>query len=123
MSHLRPVSLTYAACKALERVGLVRFQWILVQMQFFPAEQSGFRHYRCTADAIAEVLATLEDVRSSGDVVMLLLLDVESAFDGLQHAVVEPALDRLGINGCFRGFVNAFLTGRTISDSVGKELT
>ncbi|XP_049514281.1 uncharacterized protein LOC119432614 [Dermacentor silvarum] len=111
------------ACKELERVGLARLEWIVVQMQFFPEEQSGFRRYRCTADSIEDVLATLGDVRSCGDVVMLLLLDVESPFDGLSHSVVEAALDRLVINGCLRGFVIAFLTERTFRDRVAKELS
>ncbi|KAH7953807.1 hypothetical protein HPB49_012642 [Dermacentor silvarum] len=79
------------------------------QLQFFPEQQSGFRCYRCTADSIADVVATLEDAKACGDVAMLVLLDVESAFDGLPHTVVEAAMDGLGIIGCLRGFVTAFL--------------
>ncbi|XP_075721849.1 uncharacterized protein LOC142765160 [Rhipicephalus microplus] len=52
---------------------------------------------------------------------MLLLLDVESAFDSLPHEVVETSLDRLGVHGCLHSFVTAFLTGRTFRVRVGKE--
>ncbi|KAH7937433.1 hypothetical protein HPB49_012205 [Dermacentor silvarum] len=123
LSSYRPVSLTSAACKVLERVALARLEWIAAQLQFFPEQQSGFRCYRCTADSIADVVATLEDAKACGDVAMLVLLDVESAFDGLPHTVVEAAMDGLGIIGCLRGFVTAFLSGRTFRVRVGRELS
>nr|XP_037291116.1 uncharacterized protein LOC119186822 [Rhipicephalus microplus] len=78
LSSYRPVSLTSAPCKVMERVALERLEWIADQ-GFFPEQQTGFRRHRCTADSISDVVATLEDARSSGDVAMLLLLDVESA--------------------------------------------
>ncbi|XP_049270066.1 uncharacterized protein LOC125757867 [Rhipicephalus sanguineus] len=102
LSSYRPVSLTSAACKVLERVALERMQWIADQLDFFPERRR-----------------PLEDAKSCGDVAMLLLLDVESAFDGLPHVVVEAAIDRLGISGCLRGFVSAFLSGRTFCVRVG----
>lgn len=77
----------------------------------------------CTADSIADVVATLYDAKSCGDVAMLLLLDVESAFDGLLHTVGEAAMDRLGISGYLRGFVTAFLMGRTFRVRVGRQLS
>ncbi|XP_050030144.1 uncharacterized protein [Dermacentor andersoni] len=85
-------------------------------------QQSGFRRYRCTADSIADVVTTLENAKSCGDVAMLLLLDVESAFDGLPHTV-EAAMDGRGIDGCLRGFVTAFLTGSTFRVRAGRELS
>nr|XP_037285064.1 uncharacterized protein LOC119177995 [Rhipicephalus microplus] len=50
---------------------------------------------------------------------MRLLLDVESAFDGLLHVVVEAALDKLGISGCLRSFVTAFMSVKTFCVRVG----
>ncbi|XP_075744176.1 uncharacterized protein LOC142802971 [Rhipicephalus microplus] len=121
LSSYRPVSLTSAPCKVLEKVALERLEWIAGQLEFFPEQLTGFRRHRCTADSISDVVATLEDAKSCGDVAMLLLLDVESAFDSLPHEVVETSLDRLGVHGCLRSFVTAFLTGRTFRVRVGKE--
>ncbi|XP_037561615.1 uncharacterized protein LOC119440810 [Dermacentor silvarum] len=95
LSSYRPVSLTSAACKAMERVALARLEWIAAQLQYFPEQQTGFRRQRCTADSISDVVATLEDAKAMGDVAMQVLLDVESAFDGLPHAVIEASLNRL----------------------------
>ncbi|KAH7954725.1 hypothetical protein HPB49_021314 [Dermacentor silvarum] len=123
LSSYRPVSLTSAACKAMERVTLARLEWIAAQLQYFPEQQSGFRCQRCTADCISDVVATLEDAKATGDVAMLVLLDVKSAFDGLPHAVIEACLDRLGLSGCLICFISAFLTGRTFRVRVGQELS
>ncbi|XP_049524055.1 homeobox protein Nkx-3.2 [Dermacentor silvarum] len=100
----------------MERVALARLGWIAAQLQYFPEQQTGFRRQRCTADSISDVVATLEDAKATGDVAMLVLLDVKSAFDGLPHAVIEACLDRLGQSGCLRRFISAFLTGRTFRD-------
>ncbi|KAH7972417.1 hypothetical protein HPB52_011974 [Rhipicephalus sanguineus] len=83
-------------------------QWIADQLGFFPEQQTCIRRHRCTADSIADVVATLEDVKSCGDVAMLLLVDAQSAFDGLPHVVA--ALDT----------VNSFLGGIGLNVSATK---
>ncbi|XP_070385097.1 uncharacterized protein [Dermacentor albipictus] len=122
-SSYRPVSLTSAACKVMERIVLARMEWITAQVHYFPEQQTGFRRHRCTADSIADVAATLEDAKNSGDVAVLVLLDVQSAFDSLPHEVIEGSLDNLGITGSLRRFVSAFLVGRTFRVRVGQALS
>ncbi|XP_037501849.1 uncharacterized protein LOC119375889 [Rhipicephalus sanguineus] len=107
IASYRPVSLTSAACKLMEAIAL----------------QTGFRRHRCTADSIADVVSTLEEARSKGEVALLVLLDVQSAFDGLPHMVIESALDALGITGFLRAFIRAFLAGRTLRVRVGRAVS
>ncbi|XP_037576965.1 uncharacterized protein LOC119459218 [Dermacentor silvarum] len=109
-SSYRPVSLTSAVCKIMETMVLVRLQWIARVLEFFPEQQTGFRSRRCTADSIGDVVSTLEQARSEGEAALLVLLDVQSAFDGLPHQVVIHALDALGVSGRMEQFVRAFLT-------------
>nr|XP_050038242.1 uncharacterized protein LOC126535404 [Dermacentor andersoni] len=123
LTSYRPVSLTSAACKLMEKMALSRLEWIAAELKYFAEQQSGFRQKRSTADSIADVVATLEDARGSGDVAMLLLLDVQSAFDRLPHEVIEAALDCLGVTGCLRDFISAFLVGRSFRVRVGKVLS
>ncbi|KAH7937258.1 hypothetical protein HPB49_009849 [Dermacentor silvarum] len=119
----RPVSLTSAACKLMETVVLERLNWIAGAVDFLPEQQTGFCRHRCTANSIADVISTLEEARSNGEVALLILLDIQSAFDGLPHSVIENALDGLGIVGCLRQFVSSFLTGRTLRVRVGRTLS
>ncbi|KAH7965962.1 hypothetical protein HPB49_012322 [Dermacentor silvarum] len=114
LSSYRPVSLTSAACKVMEAIALARLEWVARACGFLADLQTGFRRRRCTADSIADVVSTLEDARASGDLAMLLLIDVKGAFDGLPHAVVQQALDLLGIGGNLRRFLSSFLNDRTL---------
>ncbi|KAH7967421.1 hypothetical protein HPB49_024672 [Dermacentor silvarum] len=119
LSSYRPVSLTSAACKVMEAIALARLEWVARACGFLADQQTGFRRRRCTADSIADVVSTLEDARASGDLAMLLLIDVKGAFDGLPHAVVQQALDLLGIDGNLRRFLSSFLNDRTLRVRVG----
>ncbi|KAH7966097.1 hypothetical protein HPB49_013807 [Dermacentor silvarum] len=119
LSSYRPVSLTSAACKVMEAIALAQLEWVARACGFLADQQTGFRRRRCTADSIADVVSTLEDARASGDLVMLLLIDVKVAFDGLPHAVVQQAVDLLGIGGNLRRFLSSFLNDRTLRVRVG----
>ncbi|XP_037520707.1 uncharacterized protein LOC119397346 [Rhipicephalus sanguineus] len=119
IASYRPVSLTSAACQLMEARALARFSWIAGATEFLSEQQTGFRRHRCTADSIADVVSTLEEVRSKDKVALLVLMDVQSAFDGLPHMVIESALDALGITGFLRAFIRAFLAGRTLRVRVG----
>lgn len=95
ITSYRPVSLTSAACKLMETIALGRLDWIAGAVDFLPEQQTGFRRHQCTADSIADVISTLEEARSNGEVALFILLDIQSMFDGLPHSVIENALDEL----------------------------
>ncbi|XP_037577065.1 uncharacterized protein LOC119459328 [Dermacentor silvarum] len=123
ITSYRPMSLTSAACKLMETIVLGQLNWIAGAVDFLPEQQTGFCRHRCTADSIADVISTLEEARSNGEVALLILLDIQSAFDGLPHSVIENALDGLGVGGCLRQFVSSFLMGRTLRVRVGRTLS
>lgn len=54
-----------------------------------------------------------------GETALLVLLDVQNAFDGLPHLVVMHALNALGVSGRMGHFVRAFLSGRSFRVRVG----
>nr|XP_050026900.1 uncharacterized protein LOC126522207 [Dermacentor andersoni] len=66
------------------------------------------------------MVSTLEDAKAGGDLVMLLLMDVQGAFDSLPHAYVQQGLDLLGICGNLREFLSSFLHNRTLRVHVGR---
>ncbi|XP_065294842.1 uncharacterized protein [Dermacentor albipictus] len=64
------------------------------------------------------MVSTLEDAKAGGDLVMLLLIDVQGDFDRLPHAVAQQGLDLLGICGNLREFLSSFLYNHTLRGSV-----
>ncbi|XP_072143030.1 uncharacterized protein [Dermacentor andersoni] len=107
----------------MERIVLARMEWIAAQVHYFSEKQTSCWRHRCTASLIADVVATLDDAKNSGDVSLLVLLDMQIAFDSLPHGVIEASLDILGITGSVRRFVSAFLAGRTFRVRVGQALS
>ncbi|XP_077508711.1 uncharacterized protein LOC144120154 [Amblyomma americanum] len=122
LSSYRPVSLTSAACKSMEFVALQRLSWIARASDFLSECQTGFRRHRCTADSIADVVSCLEEAKQQGEVALLVLLDVQAAFDSLPHSTIEQALDDLGVTGRLRRFVTAFLSNRSMQVRVGDDI-
>ncbi|XP_077501998.1 uncharacterized protein LOC144113008 [Amblyomma americanum] len=62
-----------------------------------PIRKTGSRRHCCTAASIADVVSCQEEAKQQGDVALLILLDVQAAFDGLPHSTIEQALDELGV--------------------------
>ncbi|XP_072144484.1 uncharacterized protein [Dermacentor andersoni] len=88
-------------------------------------ELSSYRPVSLTSAACkvmeAMALARLDwDAKAGGDLVMLLLIDVQGAFDSLPDAVVQQGLDLLGICGNLREFLSSFLHNHTLRVRVGQ---
>ncbi|KAK8787276.1 hypothetical protein V5799_022953 [Amblyomma americanum] len=119
LSSYRPFSLTSAACKSLKFVALQRLSWMASACGFLSECQTGFRRHRCTADSIADVASCREEAKQQGDVALLVLLDVQAAFDSLPYSSIEQALDELGVTARLRQFVTAFHSNRSMQVRIG----
>ncbi|XP_077506727.1 uncharacterized protein LOC144115959 [Amblyomma americanum] len=98
ISSYRPVSLTSVPGKVMEAMALERLSWVGIVTGHFPEQQSGFRHHRCTADSIADLVSTLEDAKLNRHVVCLALLDIQGAFDNIRHEAILEALNIMSIS-------------------------
>ncbi|KAH7940574.1 hypothetical protein HPB49_002118 [Dermacentor silvarum] len=104
----RPVSLTSASGKVLEAMALRRLRLRAAALDTLAAEQSGFRHFRATADSLADVVTTLEEAKHRGDARYLGRLDVVIAFDQLPHTTINDALSAMGVSGRMLDYLGAF---------------
>ena len=120
LASYRPISLTSVPGKTMEAMALHRLQWIATASGTFPPQQCGFRALRATADAIAAVVGTLEQALHDRETALLLLLDVQSAFDCLPHTTIIQAVCALGVQGKLLRYIEAFLADRSLTVRVGK---
>ncbi|KAK8767634.1 hypothetical protein V5799_005586, partial [Amblyomma americanum] len=112
ISSYRPVSLTSVPGKVMEAMALERLSWVGNVTCHFPEQQSGFRHHRCTADSIADLVSTLEDAKHSRHIVCLALLDIRGAFDNIRHEAILEALNIMRISNNLLQYVRGFLADR-----------
>lgn len=111
-SSFRPIALTSCMGKLLERMVKSRLEHHLESVGGYPESTCGFRRHHCTADAIADLVTTLEESKAKSWTTGVVLLDVSKAFDAVKHSAILDMLRLSGIEGRPLHYVRAYLSGR-----------
>ncbi len=102
--------------KALEKTVLIQLQSFLRANHIFETFQSGFKPLHSTESALLRVLNDTLLATDSGDHVILILLDLTSAFDTVDHGTLLSRLEYfVGIQGTVLSWFKSYLTNRTFS--------
>ena len=120
----RPVSNLNFISKILERVVAVQLQTHLDKAGLMTAFQSAYRKHHSTESALLNIHNDILINMAKGSVTALILLDLSTAFDTIDHTIL---LDRLtvyyGISEQALGWFKSYLLGRTHSVKVGSTLS
>lgn len=102
--------------KILEKVVLIQLQTFLCSNHIYETFQSGFRKLHNTESALIKVLNDILLATDSGNAVALILLDLSSAFDLVNHNILISRLkNRIGLRGTMLEWFRTFLTNRKVS--------
>lgn len=93
-SSYRPISNLSFLSKLVERVVAKRFTSFANSYHLFPSQQSAYRAYHSTETAVLSVHNDLVRATDKGHVSVLVLLDLSSAFDTVDHQTLLLVLDR-----------------------------
>ena len=100
--------------KLVERVVAERFMKHVDNHSLLPARQSAYRHYHSTETAIAAVHNDLIRAADADPVTALVLLDLSSAFDTVDHDILLSVLEkRFGIDGVALRWFQSYLQDRS----------
>ncbi|KAK7921775.1 hypothetical protein WMY93_008677 [Mugilogobius chulae] len=122
LNDFRPVALTSIPAKCLERLVIKHIKAAL-PLSLDP-HQFAYRENRSTEDAIATVLHTLlEHLEHKNTYARLLFVDYSSAFNTIRPYKLRPKLHQLGLNTTLCNWIVDFLTNRTQSVRVGKNIS
>jgi len=110
--NYRQVSLLPAISKIFEKVLLMQMEEFLEKYNVLDKHQFGFRKNKGCHDAIALVLhkASNEIEKSNG--IVLLSLDVASAFDNVSHDILLHKMEYIGIRGKSNNLLRSYLSNR-----------
>ena len=123
VSSYRPVSNLPHLSKILERIVHRQVISHLEELKLLPDFQSAYIRGHSTETAVLKVYSDLIDAISNGKFALLSLLDLNAAFDTIDHNIL---LHRLEITFGFRGvplqWMRSYLDGRTQSILLGGKL-
>ena len=79
-----------------------------------PDLQSAYRAHHSTETAVLKVLSDILPALDSGNLAVLMLLDLSAAFDGVDHATLLQRLKMsYGLSGVVLNWFSSYLSGRT----------
>ncbi len=98
----------------------IQLQSFLSANHIFETFQSGFKPLHSTESALLRVLNYTLLATDSGDSVILILLDLTSAFDTVDHKTLLSRLEYfVGIQGTVLSWFKSYLTNRSFSVRLG----
>jgi len=108
LSNFRPISNLLFIAKIMEKVVLNQLNSFLRKNSLYDAFQSGFRKLHSTKSALLKVTNGIMLATDNGNAVALVLLDLSSAFDMVDHSILISRLTNLGIQGTVLNWFQSF---------------
>ena len=118
MTNYRPITLSSVFNKILERLMYNRLISFLNKHNILYNYQFGFRKGFSTSLALFEVLQLVNQELANNNLVMGLFLDLQKAFDTVNHSILLEKLSHYGIRGCSLEWFHSFLNNRSVTTSV-----
>ena len=113
MSSYRPISNLMYTSKLLERCVAKQLNSYLSSNTHYEAYQSAYRPLHSTETALLRVQNDILTNIDNKEITVLVLLDLSSAFDTVDHAILLNRLMNIGISGLVHDWFSSYLSGRT----------
>ena len=115
----RPISLTSCLSKVLERIIAERLTFFLEHGQLLPRSQYGFRKGRSTELALWRFVTEATSALQKRQSMVLLSLDIQSAYDNVWHVGLIRKLATLGVPPSLLAWILSFLSNRQAHMHIG----
>ena len=121
--NYRPLSILHPAGKALEVCATDQFTQFLEANKLLPRSQHGFRKGRSTVTAITDVMSWMDEQKRDKKCRALLAFNFSSAFDMVDHKVLNKKLQHLGADENAQRWFTSFMSERSMAVSVEGHLS
>jgi hypothetical protein len=123
-SNYRPISNLHFISKILERLFLARIQPHVLSNPNFNQYQSGYRRRHSTETSLLSTLNSIYRSSASGKSTLLISLDLNSAFDTIDHRILLNRLQvSFGFTDSVLSWLSSYLVGRSQSVRIGRHVS
>ena len=112
MGNFRPVALTSAICKVLEKIVCATIMSFLTRHNLITSQQHGFVRGRSCQTNIMLCLERWTRILDEGKSVDVAYFDYSKAFDKVSHRLLKTKLQAYGIEGKLYAWIEAWLSDR-----------
>src|SRR5271156_3642512 len=113
MSSYRPISNLLYSSKLLERCVSKQLNNYLSSSALYEAYESAYRPLHSTETALLRVQNDILTNMDNKEITVLVLLDLSSAFDTVDHAILLNGLKNIGITGLVHDWFSSYLSDST----------
>jgi hypothetical protein len=115
IKNYRPISITSAVCKILERVISFSLLDFVVNNDIIPVHQHGFMPRRFCRSMLLYKIDQWQKLLDThaGSHIHAISIDWEKAFDRVPHSRLLPKLNNIGIRGPLHNWFHCYLLGPT----------
>ena len=110
--NYRPISLLSVFSKIYEKLIYTRIYDYLTKNNFIYKKQFGFRSNYSTNHALISITEYIRECLDSGNYVCGVFVDLEKAFDTVNHKILCEKLNHYGLRGNINNLIQSYLTNR-----------
>ena len=119
-NNYRPISLLPNISKIIEKLIHTRLTVFFKKSNILYERQFGFRPNHSTTHALLEITEKIKQACDSGKYACGVFLDLQKAFDTVNHDILLKKLNHYGIRGIANNWFCSFLSGRMQFTSINK---
>ena len=124
LKNYRPISNLYFLSKVTEKIVFSQLSAYLNANNLFPTFQSAYRPGHSTETALLNMMNDIMHALDNGDVTVVTLLDLSTAFDTIDHNFLCQRLEHLyGISGTPLNWFRSYLSNRTQTVTINNKLS
>ena len=113
VSNYRPISLLSNLNKILEKLVHIRVYKFLENFHCLYSLQFGFRQKHSTNHALIDITETIRNALDNKKHVCGVFVDLQKAFDTVNHEILVAKLDHYGIRGTANNWFSSYLNNRS----------
>ena len=113
VGNYRPISLLSIFSKIIEKAMHTRLYSFLTKFNILYELQFGFRNNHSTTLANIDIVERIRDALDNSDQVLGIYLDLQKAFDTVDHNILGKKLDHYGIRGNTLNWFSSYLSNRS----------
>uniref|UniRef100_A0A914MW46 Reverse transcriptase domain-containing protein n=1 Tax=Meloidogyne incognita TaxID=6306 RepID=A0A914MW46_MELIC len=118
--NYRPISLTCAICRVMEKIIANKIYDFIYRHKLISDYQFGFLRNRSTTSQLITTINDFSDAIENKKNINCIYLDFQKAFDSVPHNLLIHKLKRIGIRGKLLDWISNFITNRTFSTKINE---